>query len=87
MFWPWVIFLVGGSLAAVIYFYRKETQQNGEGKAHGNGNGNGNGKRKKNKKTKENLAALSEASVGEASNDSSKGSNHNNHGDVSKKNK
>lgn len=88
VFWPWVIFLVGGSLAAVIYFYRKETQQNGEGKAHGNGNGNGNGKRKKNKKTKESsMAALSEASVGEASNDSSKGSNHNNHGDGSKKNK
>jgi hypothetical protein len=86
VFWPWVIFLVGGSLAAVIYFYRKETQQNGEGKAHGNGNGNG--KRKKNKKMKESSkAALSEASVGEASNDSSKGNYHNNHGEGSKKNK
>lgn len=69
VFWPWVIFLVGGTIITVVYFYRKETAT--QEPAQPSSSNGGSGKRKK---TKKKDASLSEVRVsGDASSNASNG--------------
>lgn len=62
VFWPWVIFLVSGTIISVIYFYGKESQ-----KTVTVPSASGSSKRKKAKKREASKGSLSEQSVsGEA---------------------